>query len=215
MFKSKIAEPYYVRYEYVSEQQTRPIHLTRHSGQEFDFILSGSMKVQVGENIEVLKEGDSIYYDSSKPHGMIAVDGRDCLFLAVVLPGEDTQTDTVGTIAAAKRTENMIYDRFVTASEDENGLVTNIEFHDADRFNFAFDIVDGLARERPDKLAMIHLDRDRNETCFTFKQISKESVSTWHGRNRTLTPAAFASSSAVPNSGCVTMFGLTPVVPSI
>ena len=176
MFKNKIAEPYFVKYEYVPEQQTRPIHLTRHSGQEFDFILSGSLKVQVGENIEVLKEGDSIYYDSSKPHGMIAVDGRDCLFCAVVLPGEDTAAaDTVSTIAAAKRTENMIYDRFVSTKEDENGLVTDIAFHDEDKFNFAFDIVDGLAKARPDKLAMVHLDRDKNETRFTFKQISKES----------------------------------------
>ncbi|MBQ9409013.1 MAG: AMP-binding protein, partial [Clostridia bacterium] len=176
MFKNKIAEPYFVKYEYVPEQQTRPIHLTRHSGQEFDFILSGSLKVQVGENIEVLKEGDSIYYDSSKPHGMIAVDGRDCLFCAVVLPGEDTAAaDTVSTIAAAKRTENMIYDRFVSTREDENGLVTDIAFHDEDKFNFAFDIVDGLAKARPDKLAMVHLDRDKNETRFTFKQISKES----------------------------------------
>ena len=176
MFKNKIAEPYFVKYEYVPEQQTRPIHCTRHSGQEFDFILSGSLKVQVGDNIEVLHEGDSIYYDSSKPHGMIAVDGKDCLFCAVVLPGEETaETDTVRTIAAAKRTENMIYDRFVSTEENENGLVTKIEYHDEDQFNFAFDIVDGLAKARPDKLAMVHLDRDKNETRFTFKQISKES----------------------------------------
>ncbi|MBR5752428.1 MAG: AMP-binding protein, partial [Clostridia bacterium] len=175
LFKNKIAEPYFVKYEYVPEQQTRPIHLTRHSGQEFDFILSGSLKVQVGENIEVLKEGDSIYYDSSRPHGMIAVDGKDCLFCAVVLPGEDTLTDTVGTIAAAKRTENMIYDRFVSTKEDEKGLVTEISFHDEDKFNFAFDIVDGLAKAKPDKLAMVHLDREKKETRFTFKQISKES----------------------------------------
>ena len=76
MFKKKLAEPYYVTYEYSEELQNKPIHLTKHSGQEFDFILSGRLKVQVGEHIEVLNEGDSIYYNSSSPHGMIAVDGR-------------------------------------------------------------------------------------------------------------------------------------------
>ena len=59
-FKDKIAEPYWVRYEYSEKQQHQPIHLTTHHGQEFDLVLSGSMKVQVGEHIEVLHEGDSI-----------------------------------------------------------------------------------------------------------------------------------------------------------
>ena len=90
MFRQKIAEPYWVRYEYNSDLQNKPIHLTKHSGQEFDFIMSGHLKVQIGDNIEYLGEGDSIYYNSSTPHGMIAVDGHDCLFLAVVLPGEET-----------------------------------------------------------------------------------------------------------------------------
>ncbi|MCQ2445522.1 MAG: cupin domain-containing protein, partial [Clostridia bacterium] len=88
MFRKKIAEPYWVRYEYEPELQDKPIHLTKHSGQEFDFIMSGRLKIQVGDNVEYLSEGDSIYYNSSTPHGMIAVDGRECLFVAVVLPGE-------------------------------------------------------------------------------------------------------------------------------
>ena len=176
MFKSKIAEPYFVRYEYVAEQQSRPIHLTRHSGQEFDYVLSGSLKVQIGEHTEVLHEGDSIYYDSSKPHGMIAVDGRDCLFCAVVLPGDEVvESELSDTIVAAKRTDNPIYDNFISTTEDENGLLKDIRFQNTERFNFAFDIVDGLAMAQPDKLAMVHLDREHRETRFTFKQMSKES----------------------------------------
>ena len=90
-FRHKIAEPYWVRYEYSPELQNKPIHLTKHSGQEFDLIVSGSLLVQVGTNKEVLHEGDSIYYNSSIPHGMIAVDGKECVFCAVVLPGEETK----------------------------------------------------------------------------------------------------------------------------
>lgn len=38
---------------------------------------------------------------------------------------------------------------------------------------------------------------------FWFHFTHSPSGSTWHGRNRIRTPAAFASSKAVPNSGCV------------
>ena len=54
-FKDKLAEPYYVTYEYSASQQNKPIHLTTHSGQEFDLILSGKLKVQVGDHVEVLE----------------------------------------------------------------------------------------------------------------------------------------------------------------
>ncbi|MDO4749004.1 MAG: XRE family transcriptional regulator, partial [Eubacteriales bacterium] len=72
-FRKKISEPYFVTYKYSQELQDKPIHLTKHSGQEFDFILKGRLKIQVGDNVEYLSEGDSIYYNSSTPHGMIAV----------------------------------------------------------------------------------------------------------------------------------------------
>ena len=55
-FRDKIAEPYWVRYEYSEKQQNEPIHLTTHQGQEFDLVLQGSLKVQVGEHVEVLHE---------------------------------------------------------------------------------------------------------------------------------------------------------------
>lgn len=48
--------------------------------------------------------------------------------------------------------------------------------------------------------------------CSTISRLSRP---TWQSRNSTLTPAAFASASAVPNSGCVPTFGLTSVMPSI
>ena len=54
MFRRKLSEPYYVRYAYDPELQDKPIHQTTHSGQEFDFILSGRLKVQVGEHVEYL-----------------------------------------------------------------------------------------------------------------------------------------------------------------
>ncbi|MGN1443919.1 MAG: helix-turn-helix domain-containing protein, partial [Acutalibacteraceae bacterium] len=65
LFRNKLAEPYWVKYEYSDELQNKPIHTTTHSGQEFDLVLEGSLKVRVGDHTEVLSEGDSIYYNSS------------------------------------------------------------------------------------------------------------------------------------------------------
>ena len=51
-------------------------------------ILKGSLKVAMEDHIEVLREGDAIYYDSGHGHGMIAAGGEECVFLAVVLKRE-------------------------------------------------------------------------------------------------------------------------------
>ncbi len=175
-FKDKIAEPYWVRYEYDASQQNKPIHLTTHSGQEFDLIMSGSLKVQIGDKTEVLNEGDSIYYNSSIPHGMIAVGGKDCVFCAVVLPGEDVKEEHVRkSIVSAKKSENLVCAKFVDATENENGELLNIKFKNTDTFNFGFDIVDGIAGKYPDKLAMLHVDKNKVERRFTFNDIKRAS----------------------------------------
>ena len=75
-FKKRVAEPLYVVAEYSEEAQLRPIECTTHEGQECDIVLSGQLKVQVGEHIEILNPGDTIYYNSTASHGMIATGGR-------------------------------------------------------------------------------------------------------------------------------------------
>ena len=175
-FKDKLAEPYWVKYEYSADQQNKPIHLTTHSGQEFDLVLSGKLKVQVGTHTEILEEGDSIYYNSSTPHGMIAVDGKDCVFCAVVMSGDETAEPVVRkSIMSAKKSEKLICEKFVETTENENGELVDIKFKNTDTFNFGFDIVDGIAEKYPDKLAMLHLDVNRNERRFTFKDIKRAS----------------------------------------
>ena len=176
-FKDKMSEPYMVRYEYMPELQNKPIHLTNHSGQEFDLVLEGSLKVQIGEHVEILHEGDSIYYNSSTPHGMIAVDGRDCLFCAVVLSGEDTKEENVRrSIVKAHSTERLVCEKFIKTEEDENGALKSISFPNQETFNFGFDIVDGIAEKYPDKLAMLHVDKHKVERRFTFKDIKRASA---------------------------------------
>ena len=177
-FRNKIANPYWVRYEYDSELQTKPIELATHTGQEFDLVIKGALKIQIGDHIEILHEGDSIYYNSSIPHGMIAVDGEDCLFLAMVMAEDeevaDTHMSSVNT-GKANAEEKLICDKFISTTLDENGVCNGIEFHNEDKFNFAFDIVDEIGRNYPDKLAMLHIADDMTERKFTFKEIKEYS----------------------------------------
>jgi len=178
-FRKKISEPYFVTYKYSKELQDKPIHLTKHSGQEFDFILKGKLKIQVGDNIEYLSEGDSIYYNSSTPHGMIAVDGEECQFVAVVLPGENESEDIIrDTLVSHSENvqDKLLCEEFIKTTVDENGCLKAIDFENEDRYNFAFDTVDAIAKSDPDKLAMIHVDRDKNERRFTFNDMKRASA---------------------------------------
>ena len=175
-FRQKLAEPYSVRYAYSEEKQNRPIQLTKHSGQEFDYILRGKLKVQIGKHTEILSEGDSIYYDSSTLHGMIAVGGEDCMFCAVVLPGTESESEkALEPVPGRRHIDTILYKKFVETTEDKNGTLQQISFKNADRFNFAFDVVDALGTEKPDKLAMLHVDSNNMERRFTFKEMMRMS----------------------------------------
>ena len=89
LFQDKTGEPFLVNAPYREEEQHREIELSYHEGQEFDYILRGSLKVRMEDHIEVLHEGDAIYYNSGHGHGMIATEGEDCLFLAVVMKPQE------------------------------------------------------------------------------------------------------------------------------
>ncbi len=58
-----------------------------HDGQEFLFVLEGEMKVQVGDQIEFLRSGDAVYYDSNQPHLVKSVGGNKTTILAVLYAG--------------------------------------------------------------------------------------------------------------------------------
>lgn len=58
------------------------IYKNTHAGQEFNLVLEGQMELYIGGKTIVLGEGDSIYFDSTKPHGMKALGERAVKFLA-------------------------------------------------------------------------------------------------------------------------------------
>ena len=187
-FKNRIAEPLYVVSEYDPKAQHADIELTSHEGQECDIVVKGALKVQVGDHVEILHEGDSIYYDSSVPHGMIAVENADCIFYAIVLNPASEPIDKIVhggsrdvTLPPVKKKPvevPRVWQNFVIPTEDDQGILQAISFKDEDKFNFAFDIIDRLGREKPDKLAMLHIANDKTERRFSFRDMKDASNQT-------------------------------------
>ncbi len=181
LFKNKIAEPFIVRAKCTEEEMRAPIKLSHHEGQEYDYILSGKLKVSIDGHEEILGPGDSIYYDSSKPHGMIAWE-EDCEFLATVIAIGGAAYDYPETHLEAKREptaaellsplpEDPVALRFIDCVEEE-GRLKKISFKNEESYNFAYDTVDAIAAKTPDKCALLHLDVNKNERRFTYRDIS-------------------------------------------
>ena len=183
-FRNRIALPLYMEMKYREGAEYEDIDLVTHEGQECDIVIRGHMKIQIGGHTEILHAGDTIYYDSSTPHGMIAVDGEDCAFYAIVLSNSAAREGEQAPAVAQPDTKirqrdktPRIYRNFIDRTV-EDGKLTAISFKNPEKFNFAFDVVDALGRSKPDKLAMLHISEDMTERRFTFQDIKKESART-------------------------------------
>ena len=176
MFKGRLATPYFVTYDYDERQQHAPIHTTTHAGQEFDYVVSGSMRVKVGDHEETLNVGDSIFYKSSTPHGMVAVGGKSCSFIAMIMAGDaEEQAQTMVRMRRRKPNEPLLAEKFVKCEEDGDGKLVHVNYERDDEFNFAFDIVDEIAKKDPNRLAMLHVSAHMRERRFTFKDMMEQS----------------------------------------
>ncbi len=75
--------------------------------------------------------------------------------------------------------ENKVYDlvgiadRFIDTELDEKGILKSIEYKNDEKFNFAYDVIDVMAKKCPDKLAMLHISLDGRERRFTFRDMAK------------------------------------------
>ena len=134
LFKNKIAEPFYVKIPYSEELENGPAHYATHKGQELDIVISGSMRITVGGNSEVLNEGDSIYYDSSLPHDEVALDGKDCEIYAIVMNTDDSDNysyleevvyPSITNVDKANLV-NPVYEKWVETSTDAKGVILSL-----------------------------------------------------------------------------------------
>ena len=88
-FKNRMGETFLVDVPYQPQSQHEPIHLSYHEGQEMDFVLKGHLRFRFeGDRFEEVGPGDTVYYDSGRGHGMIAIGGEDAQILAVVFDPE-------------------------------------------------------------------------------------------------------------------------------
>lgn len=82
-FSKRKADPFMVTVH--PKPEGEPIYLNSHVGQEYNYVISGRLLIQINGKDLILEEGDSIYFNSELPHGMKALDNRDVSFLAVIL----------------------------------------------------------------------------------------------------------------------------------
>ncbi len=81
-FINKKSEPFMVTVE--PEADDVPIHLNNHPGQEFNYVMEGTLMIYLDGHQLILNEGDSLYFDSGCNHGMKAVGGKLARFLAII-----------------------------------------------------------------------------------------------------------------------------------
>jgi len=81
-FRNKKAEPFMVT---VETKEGEELSLHSHEGQEFNYMVSGSMEFHLAGMVYILKEGDSIYFDSGAPHAMRSLEGLPAKFIAIVM----------------------------------------------------------------------------------------------------------------------------------
>ncbi|MBQ4575460.1 MAG: AMP-binding protein [Clostridia bacterium] len=185
-FKGRLSEPFMVVAKYDPAAVTLPIPTATHEGEEFDYILRGKLKVVVNGHEEILGPGDAIYYNSSEPHGMIAWDGEDCEFLAVVTDAHGRAYDYAGAVGEAEAgaltvddsQPGAVWHNFIDTKLNADGVLSEINFKNEETYNFAYDTVDAIAAKTPDRPAMYFVDKHKNGRVFTFGDMSRESART-------------------------------------
>lgn len=80
---NKSMEPFVVHME---DRESDDITFNNHRGEEFLYVLEGTLEFHNGNKIVTLEEGDSIYFDSVVPHGYRGVDGTAKVLVVIHRP---------------------------------------------------------------------------------------------------------------------------------
>lgn len=80
--KNRYMEPFLVTLEPSDIEE-----LTAHDGQEFIYVLEGTMEVRLGDETHLIEPGDAIYYDSTVPH-LVRCHGKHTTKILAVLHAE-------------------------------------------------------------------------------------------------------------------------------
>lgn len=66
-----------------------------------------------------------------------------------------------------------IYQNYCREQFDEAGRLIDIQFHYPENFNFGYDVVDVIAKQTPQKRAVVWCNTEGEEHIFTFADISR------------------------------------------
>jgi len=77
-FIHKRAEPFLVTVD------PGPDHFNSHPGQEFHYVLNGTLRVLLDQHELILEAGDSLYFDSSVAHSLTALNNAPAQLVAVI-----------------------------------------------------------------------------------------------------------------------------------
>jgi quercetin dioxygenase-like cupin family protein len=82
-FINKKAEPFVVTVE--PKPDGTKTQTNSHPGQEFNYVLEGSLRLVIKDQEFILTEGDSVFFDSSCEHAMVALNNKPAKFLAIIM----------------------------------------------------------------------------------------------------------------------------------
>jgi quercetin dioxygenase-like cupin family protein len=74
-------EPFIVR---VPPKEEKELIFTTHQGQEFIYMLEGRLEIWLDQKREILKPGDSLYFNSTIAHALRGLAGTDAVFLDII-----------------------------------------------------------------------------------------------------------------------------------
>ena len=79
-YGGKIMQPLLV----TLDPSDKPVSLVKHSGQEFNYVLAGTVCVNFDGTELILEAGDSVYFNPTYPHGQRCVGDEPAVFLTVI-----------------------------------------------------------------------------------------------------------------------------------
>ncbi len=81
-FQHRIMAPFMVTVE--PHEEEGPLALNTHEGQEFNYVVEGTLEITIAGKSNVLHPGDTIMFDAKKPHGLKALGNKRVKMLAII-----------------------------------------------------------------------------------------------------------------------------------
>ena len=154
-FMNRNADPFIVTVE--PKPENEPIHYNSHSGQEFNLVLEGRMMLSIDGKDLILNEGDSLYFNSKLPHGMLMP------YIRFLIPNSPFLIPKV-------MVERFLSQTSFTSQED---FIKNLKINVPENFNFGYDVVDAWAAEQPDKPALLWTNDKGEQIQFSFADMKR------------------------------------------